>query len=399
MRFASGISDSVQLVKAAGEVSRQIREQLAGAPCHAVFVFASPIYRAHWNEALALLHERLRPQALIGCSGSGVIGGEQECEWVPALAVVAAHWPGVRLHPFALDAEALQRASAGGFWMDTIGAFPTEQPSFVLLADPYTCDPAKLLEELNATFPGRPCVGGLVSGGTSAGEQRLFCHADMRREGVVGLAITGNVQMDVLVSQSCRPIGRPVIVTKSEGNIVWELGGQQAMDILREALMSLTLSEQELAQRSIFAGLVINEMKSRFQAGDFLIRELVGIDPPSGAIALAEDVQLGQTLQFHLRDPGISRQQLRQLLAAHRSHPQQPPPAGGLVFNCLGRGKAFYGVPNQDLRTIRTFSGNVPVGGFFCNGEIGPVGGLNLLHGYTASVGLFRPAAPPRSES
>ena len=185
---------------------------------------------------------------------------------------------------------------------------------------------------------------------------------------------------------------------KAEDNIVWELGGRQALEVLREVLTGLSPTDQELAQHSIFVGLVINEMKPKFGTGDFLIRTLVGIDPPSGAIAVADPVSIGQTLQFHLRDPSASREDLRRLLAEHSSTRHAAPPAGALLFNCLGRGKSFYGTAHHDLKTIRTFSGKLPVGGFFCNGEIGPVGRTNFLHGYTASLGLFRPSERPAPE-
>jgi len=392
MKFTSGISNSVQIQKAIAEACEQILQQLTGARCDLACLFVSPSYRARWTEALELLHDRLSPAGLIGCSGSGVIGGNQEFEDVPALSLVAAHLPEVRLHPFAVSSEELEQSSPGGFWVDKIGVVAHDEPVFVLLVDPYTCEPSKLLSELNATFPKRPIIGGLVSGGNEPGEHLLFYDMEILQAGAVGLAMTGNIAMDTIISQGCRPIGRPAIITKAEDNIVWELGGRQALEVLREVLVRLPPADQELAQHSTFVGLVIDEMKSAFQPGDFLIRPMVGIDPPSGAIAVAEEVQVGQTLQFHLRDPGASREELRRRLAERRPLFHTTPPAGALLFNCLGRGKAFYRVPHHDVKTIRTFSANLPVGGFFCNGEIGPVGGTNFLHGYTASLGLFRPS-------
>jgi small ligand-binding sensory domain FIST len=313
MRFTSGVSDSVQILSAVTESCEQVLKQLAGEPCHLACAFASPIYRAHWTEALQLLHEKLSPAVLIGCSGSGVIGGEREFEWVPALSIVAAHLPDVRLYPFAVSPEELERSSPGGFWVDKVGAAPDAQPVFILLVDPYTCEPSKLLAELNATYPKRPIIGGLASGGNEAGEHLLFFDTDILRDGAVGLAMTGNIAMDAIISQGCRPIGRPMIITKAEGSIVWELGGKPALTILQAVLAQLSPADRALAQQAIFVGLAMNEMTASFQAGDFLIRQLAGIDPPSGAIAVTEEVQVGQTLQFHLRDPGTSREDLRRL--------------------------------------------------------------------------------------
>jgi small ligand-binding sensory domain FIST len=389
MRFTSGISDVANAITAADAACDQALGQLNGSPCDLACLFASTIYRASWTDLLASVIARLKPKVLIGCSGSGIIGGGQELEWVPAISITAAHLPGVRLFPFTVPPEEVDRSSPGGFWIDQIGASPEAHPVFILFADPYTANPSKLVTELSATYRACPIVGGLVSGGDQAGDHLLFMGADVYREGAVGVAMTGNIAMDTVISQGCRPIGRPYVVTKSEENVIWQLAGRPALSVLHEVLSGLSAEDRELAQRgSVFVGLAINEMKPAFGAGDFLIRNIVGIDPDSGAIAVADHVVGGQSLQFQLRDPSTSRQELRRLL---QQVPRTLPPAGALLFNCTGRGKSLYGVAHQDVKTIQMVSGKLPIGGFFCNGEIGPVGGVNLLHGYTASLGLFRP--------
>ncbi len=392
MRFTSGISDAGTAREAVEAACRQVVEQLAGNPCDLVCVFASTIYQASWPELLASISEQLKPHVLIGCSGSGIIGGGKELEWVPAISVIAAHLPGVRLFPFAVAPDELDLSTPGGFWVDKIGASPEANPIFVLFADPYTAQPAKLISELNATYRSRPIIGGLVSGGNQPGEHFLFMDTEVYREGAVGVAMTGNITVDTIISQGCRPVGRPVIITKAEENIIWELGGQQALAVLHTVVAGLSPEDRELAQRgSVFVGLAITEMRQAFGSGDFLIRNIVGIDPDSGAIAVSDQIEVGQTLQFQLRDPTTSRQELRRLLQQIGQTPRPVPPAGCLLFNCTGRGKSLYGFANQDVRTIQLVSGKLPIGGFFCNGEIGPIGGTNFLHGYTASLGLFRP--------
>ncbi len=396
MRFTSGISDAVNAQEAVEAAARQVREQLGPASCDLVCLFASTIYRASWPELLSHVHEQLKPKVLIGCSGSGIIGGGQELEWVPAISVVAAHLPEVRLFPFVVTPDELELSVSGGFWIDKIGASPEDHPVFVLCADPYTCNPAKLIEELNTTYKARPIVGGLVSGGNEPGEHFLFMDHEVHREGAVGVAMTGNITMDTVISQGCRPIGRPFVVTNAEENVIHQLGGRQALAVLHDVLSSLTAEDRELAQRgSIFVGLVINEMRPAFGSGDFLIRNIVGIDANLGAVAVADRVEVGQTVQFQLRDPSTSRQELRRLLQQVDQPNPASPLAGCLLFNCTGRGKSLYGIAHQDVKTIQTVSGKVPIGGFFCNGEIGPIGGTNFLHGYTASLGLFRPLSRP----
>jgi small ligand-binding sensory domain FIST len=408
MRFTSGMSDALDAREAAEAACQQAAAQLADGRCDLACVFVSPIYRTDWQELLTLVRQRLSPRVLIGCSGSGTVGAGQELEWVPAVSILTARLPEVRLYPFLVAPEELNDVSPGGFWIDKIGASPDKHPSFILLADPYSCPTPKLLEQLNATYRNRPIIGGLVSGGTEPGEHLLFLDGEVHRSGAVGVAMTGNITMDTVVSQGCRPIGRPYVVTKAEEQAVMELGGRQALAVLHEVLSALSPDDRDLAQRgSIFAGLAITEMRQSFGSGDFLIRNILGIDPDLGAVVIAEPVEVGQTLQFQLRDPSSSRQELRRLLQQHLT-PHLEPPSGCLLFTCTGRGKSLYGTAHQDVRLIQTLSGKLPVAGLFCNGEIGPVNGTNLLHGYTASLALFRPrqfaphppaASPARGES
>ncbi|MBI2093218.1 MAG: FIST C-terminal domain-containing protein [Candidatus Omnitrophica bacterium] len=261
-----------------------------------------------------------------------------------------------------------------------------------MFADPLTCQPSKLVDELSATYQGSPIIGGLLSGGDQPGEHTLFAGLSVLEEGAVGLAMTGNIEVNTIISQGCRPIGRPVVVTQVQDNLLITLGGQPALAFLHEVLRALPRQDQDLAQHgAVLIGLVINEMRSKFSSGDFLIRSILGIEPELGALAISDRVFVGQTVQFQLHDPATARQQLRQLLQ-QVGHSLEAPPAGGLLFNCTGRGRSLYGMSHQDVKTIQLVSGKMPIGGFFCNGEIGPVGGINLLHGYTASLGLFRPS-------
>ena len=173
---------------------------------------------------------------LIGCSAAGVIGGEQELEWVPAMSIVAAHLPGVRCFPFVVEPDELEVSTPGGFWIDKIGASPEARPVLMLLADAFTCDPTKLVNELNESYRLCPIIGGLVSGGSHPGEHFLFRGTEVSRQGAVGVAMTGNLMLETVVSQGCRPIGRPYVVTKAEDQVVHHLGGQPAMEVLHKVL-------------------------------------------------------------------------------------------------------------------------------------------------------------------
>lgn len=396
MRFASGISNAVNARTAVDQACQQVNQQLAGGASDIAFVFASSIYRASWGQLLSRINQLLHPKVLIGCSGSGIIGGSQELEWAPAVSITAAKLPDVKIRPFVVTPEELDESTPGGFWIDKTGAPPDSQPAFILLADPLTCEPSKLINELDTTYRQRPIVGGLVSGGQEAGENFLFYNQSVIREGAIGVALTGNIVMDTIVSQGCRPIGRSFVITKAEDNVIWELGGRPAVGVLYEILSTLKPQDRKLAQQgSIFVGLVINEMRLQFGLGDFLIRNIVGVDPNDGSMAVSEKVKTGQSMQFQLRDAGTSRQELRRMLLSQTKSQSGALSSGALLFNCMGRGKSLYGSAHQDLKTIQTVKGKLPIGGFFCSGEIGPIGATNLLHGYTASLALFRPLKVP----
>ena len=391
MRFATGVSDQTDPAQAIQDALRQVRNQLQGSKPDATFLFVSILYQTDWKPLLGQIREELGSPLLLGCTGGGIIGPEQEMEGAPALSLAAGVLPGVKLHPFAVSPEDLAEQREPGFWIEKIGASPMEDPVGVLLPDPFSCDAMALVRTLNAVYPKMPLIGGLASGAQQAGENCLFFNDEVLSEGAVGALLTGNIALETIVSQGCRPIGRPYIVTKVEENVILELAGKPATEALQGLYNELSDADKRLARTALLLGVVMNEYKQKFQRGDFLIRNLIGIDPDSGAIAVGDRIQAGQTIQFHVRDADTSREDLHLLLKEQAKALSKSGLSGGLLFSCLGRGRDLYGEPHVDIRTIREALGPCPIAGFFCNGEIGPVGKQNYIHGFTSSLGLFRP--------
>jgi small ligand-binding sensory domain FIST len=392
MQFAAALSQDRRIDEAVETVVRQVTEAISHKPIHFAALFASSQYRQAWAPIVRDIRHTLGNPLIVGCTGSGVLGGQEEIESAPALAVVAAHLPDVELHPFHVSVEDMEEPRGAGYWIEKLGATPDEAPVGILLPDPYTCDVSALIGSLNRAYPKMPLIGGLASSSTGPDGIALFLGDDVHHDGATGVLFTGDIQMETVVAQGCRPIGRPFIVTKAQANVILELAGVPAVDVLRVLLTDLTPADRLLAQSALFVGLVMNEQKPAFSRGDFLIRNLIAIDPDSGAIAVGEEVTVGQTVQFQLRDAQTSREDLQQLLIARN---RQSPTAGALLFSCLGRGKELYGEPSYDSRMIQAAFGQLPMAGFFCNGEIGPVGGRNFLHGFTSSLALFSPRARP----
>ena len=228
----------------------------------------------------------------------------------------------------------------------------------------------------------------MASGGREAGENALFLGPERLGSGLVGIALSGNISVDTIVAQGCRPVGDPMFVTSCRDNVVLEIDGRRPRDILHELYGRLEARDKDLFREALFLGIVMQEAQSQYGQGDFLIRNVVGFDPDSGALAVGARLKENQVVQFHLRDARTSAEDLQALLAAH---PREPSAHGSLLFSCLGRGEHLYGRPDHDTDAFHEHLGEVPLGGFFCNGEIGPVHGTTFLHGYTSSFGLFRP--------
>jgi small ligand-binding sensory domain FIST len=379
--FAAAVSTALDPQQALDEVVPPALAQ-AGGRADLVVCFLSMHHAEAAAGIAAGLAERTGTSAVIGCTAQGVIGAGRELEEGPALALWMARLPGVSVRAFALDLVEL----SGGYgvigWPDLEHAGRSD---VLLLADPYSFPADSFVRRLNEEQPEVRVAGGMASGGDSPEQHRLLLGDQALDSGAVGVAISGPVQVRTVVSQGCRPIGSPFTVTRCDGNVVRELGGRPALERLRELIVRSDPTEQALLTRGVQVGRVIDEHKLNFGRGDFLIRSLVGVEEESGAIAISDRVELGQTLQFHVRDAAAATEDLDLLLA------QVPgwDPRGTLLFSCNGRGRRLFSEPDHDAARVAKATADAPMAGFFAQGELGPVGGHNFLHGFTASLALF----------
>ena len=414
MQWTNALSTHPSLETAVTEVVERVQQSLSGNYDIGIF-FISSAYATDFPRLMPLMLEKLPIPVLIGCGGGGVIGTSDreqtvELEGYPALSLSVAQLPGVEIYPFHLAAETLPDLdSSPEAWVELMGVSPQYHPHFILLADPFTSKVNDLLEGLDFAYPGSIKVGGLASTGTMGVQSALFYHRSDRagpslyREGTVGVALWGNLILETIVAQGCRPIGTPYRVSKGERNIILELteieGGDEEiksfsrppLEMLRDLLPTLGDKDRDLAQHSLFIGLARDEFQFQLKRGDFLIRNLLGVDPRKGAMAVGDRIRPGQRVQFHLRDAETSAEDLEFLLETYQQEKGSfSSVAGALMFSCLGRGEALYGLPNFDSELFQRYLHNIPLGGFFCNGEIGPVGGRTFLHGYTSAFAIFR---------
>lgn len=397
MPFAAALSTREELSAALEEVGSRIRAELEGAP-DLVLVFFSPHHAEQAEELVQGIVDRLRPAALLGCIGESIIGNEREIENAPALSVWAAKWSGsVKQTPFYLTFERTAdgpvllgwpEVLSGGNEAGTSEPFSPANTAVLLLGDPFSFPSEAFLGRMNDDVRGVPVLGGMASGITEPGAARLLQDGVVHQSGAVGIVLQGDLGLRSIVSQGCRPIGRHMVVTRAQENVILELGGRTPFEQLRQLWDTLTPEEQELFQQGLHIGMVLNEYQSEFQRGDFLVRNVRGLERQSGALIITDHVRVGQTVQFHVRDAASADEDLRALLQLDL-HAHERRPAAGLLFSCNGRGTRLFEEPNHDSGVIRQEVGAIPVAGFFAMGELGPVGGQNFIHGYTASVALF----------
>jgi small ligand-binding sensory domain FIST len=383
MKWASALATTPELDDAVDDVTDAIGEALGGAGPDLIVVFASTHFGSDLSRLPARLLERFPTSRLIGCSGGGIIGDGREVEGRPALSVTGAVLPDIALSTFHLAPD-----PAG--WPRALDIDRHAEPDFLLLPDPFTCDSQRLIRWLDIEYARGTKIGGIASGAREPGGNLLFVDDRTHLSGAVGLALSGDLEIDTVVAQGCRPIGNPLFVTSCKKNVILELDGQPAVEVVQDLYESLPPRDQELFRHSLFLGVVMQDAKESYRHGDFLVRNLAGIDPHRGALLIGAMLRDNQVVQFHLRDAETSADDLRELLARHRAEAGVDAPTGALLFSCLGRGVHLYGKPDHDSAMFREFFGAVPLGGFFCNGEIGPVQGRTFLHGYTSSFGLFR---------
>jgi small ligand-binding sensory domain FIST len=380
-RVGAGLSASPGTVEATGAAAREARAALGGAPVDLAFLFLSVDHFAHAHEAVATVEQELEPRHLLGCVAQGVVGRDCELESGPGAAVWAASLGEAEIETFHSVAIGTEEGVA-------VTGFPQLEGADLVtfLVDPFTFPAGGFLTKLNDEEAAAPLVGGLAAGSGEADTQALFVDGEVVHEGAVGAVLRG-VPVRAVVSQGCEPIGRDAVITRAEGNVVFELAGVPALERLKGDLATLTPEQQAgVARGGLLAGLVIDENRADYRRGDYLIRGLIGVDEDTGALAVGEAVRVGQTLRFHVRDAASADEDLRENLAAAVDRART---AGALLFTCNGRGTSMFSAPDHDARAVGELLGDGALAGFFCAGEIGPVGGKPFLHGFTATLAVF----------
>ncbi len=378
-QFAAALSEHPNAAVATGDVVGRVLEALGDAaePPDLAMVFVTPAHASELQEIVATVNATLRPTAMLGCAAISVVGGEREVERGPGISL----WAGRTGPVTAFHLEVGESPDGLTFtgWPDAI---PDDASALLLIPDPFSFPTDDLLRRMEEDRPGMPVVGGMASAARAPGGNRLVINDQVVSSGAVGAFLGPGVEVTTVVSQGCRPVGTPLVVTRAEQNIVYELGGRPAVERLQEVAAALSDADRDLLASMVQIGRVIDERKLDFVPGDFLVRNVIGADPNSGALRVGDIVEVGSTAQFQVRDAASADQDLRRMVDGKSAQ-------AALVFTCNGRGTHLFPEPHHDAMVVSESLDGAPVAGMFCAGELGPIGGRNFAHGFTASVVLL----------
>jgi len=373
--IAAALSEHPLATQAVGEVVGQVLETL-GTPPDVAMLFVTAPHTGALEDIARAVRRLVNPRVLVGATAVSVLGGSQEVEESPGIVLWAARFD-VDVEPVRLEAI----PTADNLFVAGGGVLNRNDGTLLLLADPFSFPVEQVLEHLRGSAPDVAIIGGMASAARGPGGNVLVLDDELFRSGAVGVWLPPQVDVRPVVSQGCRPIGQPFIVTRAERNVIYELAGQDALSRLNETIEALSDHDKRLLANGLHIGHVIDERKLEHTRGDFLIRGVLGADRKIGALAIGEEIGVGATVQFQVRDADSADEDLHALVDGRSA-------SGALVFTCNGRGSHLFGTPGHDADVVSEATGGA-VGGMFCAGELGPVGRVNFVHGFTASIALF----------
>ncbi len=369
--------------------ARRLRARLPAKEVSLGLVFMSPAYFPHAETVLEILRVHAQIPLLAGCSGNGLVANAEEIENAGGLVLALYSLPGAQLKGAHFTQDKVEAAAGEHYWTVETGVTPKNNNGWLAFIDTFHLDAERWLRSWNRSYPSQPVYGGLASGNFQEPVTQLYLDGKVYEDGGVVIAVGGDVTIAGVISQGCTPIGEAWTLTRVEQNLIRHIGNRPAYTVLAETVQQLSPEEQRKAAGNLHIGLVVNEYLEDFQRGDFLVRNLLGGDPNSGVLAVGALPRLGQTIQFQRRDAASASEDLTEMLTREKSRLADAEVFGGCLFCCNGRGKSLFGRASHDSELVQVHFGPTGIAGFFCNGELGPVGEKNFVHGFTASLALF----------
>jgi len=352
-------------------------------------LFFTVDHLADFQGLLSAVRDNTRTERIVGCSGVGVLTGEGETERGSGLAALVLKSDSMKGHPFLFHPLRDREREVGEEIARGAGAALDEDSLLVLLPDAYSGQPRRLVSALDARLGFVPVVGAGCSEDGSRGQTYQLYGEKIMTNALSGLLLEGSYRCSIDITQGCQPASQPMVITKAEGNLIFELDDRPAFETFAKVIKGPLLSDLRRALAFVFAGLPSEPEKNSVGPGEYLVRNIVGLDPKKGILAVADEVRAGERMIFTLRDSQRAREDLGQMLERQSANLRGGRPAFGLYFNCCARGASLYGIPGIDTAYIRQALGDFPLIGFFGNFELGPLGRKNHPLAYTGVLALI----------
>jgi small ligand-binding sensory domain FIST len=371
------------------EWAEKLRAQLGTRSVSLGLVFMSPNFFPHAQATLEILRVHARIPLLAGCSSTSLVAGSREIEDATGIVLALYSLPGAELKGFRFTQTQVEETDGQNYWPLESGIEPKHSNGWLAFIDPFHLDAEGWIRSWNESYAPLPVFGGLASGIFSEQATQVYLNGEVFDDGGVAISVGGGVKLSGVISQGCTPIGDTWTLTRVEHNLIHQIANRPAYAVLADTVQKLSPADQQKSRGNLFIGLVVNEYLDEFHRGDFLVRQLIGGDPNSGVLAVGALPRAGQTMQFHRRDAAAATEDMDELLERAKEEIGVATIYGGCLCCCNGRGKNLFGQPNHDAELVQKEFGPIGLAGFYGNGEIGPVGEKNYLHGFTASLALF----------
>tara|TARA_Y100000590_G_C15678156_1_gene998784 strand:- start:511 stop:1698 length:1188 start_codon:yes stop_codon:yes gene_type:complete len=394
LTWKSVVSDKVQFIDAITDLEVQIgaskkKDSNIQTLC---IVFVSSHHKNNYHLIPKIIMKKINPDILIGCSGTGVIGNGIELEDQPGISIAYAELKNETIKPFYLETKDLPDSDAPpNTWEQKLNIPIEKCNAILLLSDPFTFNTDQLLSGLDYAYPNAIKSGGLISGGKKNGDNAIFLNNKIYNSGAVGISFSGNTKFEILVSKGCKPIGNPMVVTKCEDNVIMELdNNKKPLDIIEDLYKKNDYRNKYLIRNSLQMGIIMDRIGSISPKENYLIRNILGASEIDGCIEVGEFINEGQIVQFHVKDSETANEELNQLIKNRNSDIKNNPPESVLMFSCLARGNYLFNEYNHETNIVKKIIKNIPITGFFSNGEINQIGDQTFLNGYTSSFTILK---------
>jgi len=389
IRAGVGQSSDASTARAVTDAVEQGLAQAGVSHADAALVFFSAEHSARERELVETIRRAAGTDRIAGCSAAGVLTSNGEVEGGRGLAVMVVSSDQLECQPL-LFKPLRERDGDIGAELAAVAAPTQASGSLVtLFPDTYNGQPQRLLESLHDERGFTPVIGAGASENGAAQATYQLSSAGVTSNAVAGLYLNGSFQSHIEITQGCQPITDPMVITKAERNLIYEIDERPALEVFAGLLKGPLAEDLRRALTVLFVGLPADRLINSVAPGKYLIRNIIGIDPDKGILGVAEEVTEGESMIFAMRDGQRARDDLNQMLQRQVNNLGGRKPAFGFYFNCCGRGSSLYGIPGIDSAYIKQALGDFPLIGMFGGYELAPLGRANHLFAYTGVLALI----------